>query len=418
MLPHNRHQDGHGNTRLIPEPSLAPSLSVISEPLPAPSLSAHCDYLRVSTTVPLASEDFIQLLEFVAPAHAQYVIERDKPWSAGPGATYFTNRIRGVGFVGGFNKIEREYLDDSGDREVAESYEVMLDFQGEYWEAISNVDMWRKIRGLKYRFKMVCNRIDPALDDSSYKLIPVDQMRSAYDDGDIFRVRKYKVVESRDNPGAKPKITHYYGSRESGKYIRIYDHDGECLRMEVEFKRGFASKIFDIIADLERGMKLDVLNCIDAIKQEENNCNYENSCMDANNMMSNEEWEMELQKLLGALVVGAIDFREKSKVKNSSKACVRDTRRLDFWQEFIDKVGTFWVIRVLKKGRTLLKTLAWLWRQASSTIAMLKVGLGAVDFDWYMSEIVGDGFARMNKWHELQASLIKEDKTIVRLNYV
>ncbi|MDJ0532740.1 MAG: hypothetical protein QNJ70_09630 [Xenococcaceae cyanobacterium MO_207.B15] len=124
----------------------------------------------------------------------------------------------------------------------------MVDFTGKYFQGKTAIDIWRIIRGLCNAYGCHCCRIDIATDDVTYQHIPVDEMVQAINDGNKFYFRTYDHCESE----ADGKITHAMGSRKSDHYTRIYDHKGQFLRHETEFKGKYAQKIIDIIADIER----------------------------------------------------------------------------------------------------------------------------------------------------------------------
>ena len=135
-------KDGSGNTRLKP----------------INTLEAHLDYLRVRKDA-ITYDEFQLTMNFLLD---EYVVEFDRPWSPGAGAVFFPHKVIGTrGFVGGFN------VDDDG------LYSFMVDMPGEYFQGISATDQWRLIVGLNFRYKVKCTRIDIAIDDCTYSIIPV-----------------------------------------------------------------------------------------------------------------------------------------------------------------------------------------------------------------------------------------------------
>ncbi len=121
-------------------------------------------------------------------------------------------------------------------------------------------------------------------------------MVKAYQEGNHFGFQEYQQYQN----------THYFGSRnKSRKLVRVYQRS-DCLRYEAQFRYHHAKSVFREIAHLGLTRRND------------------------------ENWSREIQKTLGNLAIGAIDFRDKSK-GSTSKA---RTKRLPFWQKFINKVNS------------------------------------------------------------------------------
>jgi hypothetical protein len=285
-----------------------------------------------------------------------YVLEIDKPWSPGSGASYFQHRIIGSGGVrGGVTTDEDGHCS------------FMIDFPGEYFTTKRVIDQWRLVKGLNEQYSVKCTRIDLAIDDPTYSEIPVDEMVQACNDGHNFGFRKIGS-HSSGFCGGRQSITREFGSRNGGKMVRVYDHDGECLRFEAEFKRGYAHPTFGEFASL---------------KQPE--------------QMTESLWEMELQRVIASLAVGAIDFRDRGNRQDKTRAGVRDSVRLSFYQKFIDKLKAIHCkIKLNKPLKSIRKTFEWVKRQCAPSIAMICEGLGEYNFKKWMNEILEDGSNRID----------------------
>lgn len=361
-------QDGTSNTRLKP----------------ITGLYCHCDYLRIRRNqIPM--DTFVLLLEFL---DQKLSCEMDKPWSPGGFAVYYENRIEGIeGIRGGFT------VDDDG------CVSVMIDLSGVYFKQLTPVDQWRLFRGLHYTYQMKCSRIDLAIDDYTYSVIPVDEMWEAANARCNFGFRKSKLVDS-GNCGEERAVTMYYGSRESGKLVRTYDHDAECMRFEAEFKRAYSNDIFTRIATLERP---DLFN---------------NTGGDATNIKifhtSDNSWSNTIQKTIASLAVGAIDFRHRRRSDGTTRGGFRDTTRCDFYQLLLDKIEVEPCrVRLHKQPRTIRKSLDWVKRQVAPTLATLAGGLGRHKFNLLIQEIVQEGELRMDKLKQLWELEIKEHPDII-----
>lgn len=349
--------DGQGNTRLIQEKGI----------------KTHCDYLRTRYES-MELGKFTSLLEFFG---VSYDTEVGKPWSPGGGALYYENRLIGThGFVGGFT------LNDDG------SVDCMIDLPGEYWESQDAIDTWRLFGGIKHAYQGMCSRVDLAIDDPTYSLVPVDQMVEAWEQGNNFQFRKYTYIVSGNSP-EEMKATYNFGSRESGRYTRIYDHDGECLRHETEFKRQYAQVIFDEIYELKR----------------EDFGGYDNlrETKEAAYGVEDTPFAIGIQQKMASLVVGAIDFRSREAYKDSSRVGHRDSERLCFYQEYIDKIQASHVrVRASQRARSLGRTVDWFRRQCGATLALIASSFENIrEFRAWAGDFVIAQESRMNKLQRL-----------------
>lgn len=359
----NNSGDGNSNTRLIPQSSVG-SVSVLGEreTISGIELIVHLDALSVKGSLP-AKKKFDELLEFICSITEQQMEFRisESPFYDG-GNEYFSNRVQFThGCVGGFNATDEEI-----------TYCIKL--LGEYFENTSLINSWRLIRGLKNAFNCECTRLDSAIDDPTFEIIPINEMIEADRNGQRMFYKKYKNVTERNHLG-KYYTTHYFGSRQSGKMVRVYNHDEECLRLETEFKRQYARKIFDTISSIER----------------------------------EENLEQELMKVLAGVAVGAIDFRDNSNRNDKQKASIKDTKRLDFWQKFIDLLGKELRVKLPKVIRTVAKVKGWISHQVSATLSALKQGMGVNKFNRYLDDVLFQGAKRISIRHELLIEVLKCD---------
>ena len=403
MIP-QKNPDGLGKTRL--------------------TLVSHLDYLRLFIRL-----DTFELLTeaCVYGMGTQYLFD-DRPWSPGGGHLYYENSvISTVGVRGGWSH-------DS----ISNTYELCLDFSGEFFERKSNVDVWRMVRGYYYTFNARCSRIDIAVDDYTYNMIPVDDIIKETINGNVFGFRNYKFIVS-SNTGRKPSTnstkkpnfintqilnisgsscqidsdaTFYLGSRNSGKMVRIYDHDKECLRFEVEYKRKYAPQVFEALASVEWGDKYQFMS-----KEDEWNVERFDS-MDASlNAIadmrgSKDEHEMQLSKFLGGVAITAVDFRDKNNVKNRAKASIRDTCRFCWWEKFIENIGFQLKVKIPKRTvKTIERSIAWVQKQVAPTLAMLQQCMGAKAYLQFMNSVYSQGRSRLSNY---QLFLIKEYRNFLQ----
>jgi hypothetical protein len=360
-------KDGAGDTRLKPKNQF----------------ETHLDYLRIRKDA-ITHTDFQMLVEFIM---GDCTLEFDRPWSPGAGAIFFPHKVIGThGVVGGFN-VDEEGL-----------YYTMIDIPGGYFEGKNATDQWRLIQGLYHRYQVKCTRIDIAFDDYSYSMIPLAEMIEACDKKQNFGFRNRNKAANWIC-GEKSKDTEYFGSRNSGKMVRVYDHLSECLRYEAEFKRQYAQPVFSLLASLER----DVDNPSSITDKSGNPWNFPSS----------DNWDINVQRTMASVAFGAIDFRDRGTRKDSSRAGFRDSKRVSFYQEFIDKINVIpFRVRLSKPAKTILKTLEWVKRQCAPTLAMFAESFGRHEFNLWMREVVSHGSERLNNQKMLWVKEIERNKKL------
>lgn len=131
-------------------------------------------------------------------------------------------------------------------------YEILLEVPGKPITEITGDEAWELCREL-HQLGMRATRFDWAIDDYA-RGISLTDIRQSYECGGFARVRSMKIWEEC-RAGSSPLLTGFTcGSRQSEKYIRIYDKMIEskgttnCMRFEVEFKGLKAVQIFDEFA--------------------------------------------------------------------------------------------------------------------------------------------------------------------------
>lgn len=344
---------------------------------PRNAFNSHLDYLRFRVDITASELDL--LLTFVGGKYIGY--EPDKIWSPGGATVFFNNKVIGVeGIKGGFNI-----------NEDTQQIDLMLEMTGQYFEGISLINQWRLLTGLHHRFGVTVKRIDLAVDDYTFSKIPVDQMRKAWEDGNSFYFKNYKYIESGTNR-FNLKKTHYFGSRESSKIVRVYNHDNECLRFESEFKRELSNEIFYLIANISRDW-IDEQVGLETIENWVESLHGCNKSIDKESLVKSlhgcgGDFELILQRVVSSIAVGCIDFRDKGSRKDRSKASYKDTVRLSFYQEFMEKVGCEIKVVVPRKKSSIQKNIAWMRRQVSKSLSIIRDGLGSIQFVEWISQLI------------------------------
>ena len=391
-------KDAIGNTRLITESGL----------------EAHLDYLRIKFCC--SGDELKYLFSYLDPVGAFVQIEM--PWSPGGGSYYYENSISSsLGIAGGVSITE-----ETGENSV------MLEFSGTYFEGLSNEDVWRTIAFLRNSYGAEATRIDLTIDDRSYQIVPKNEMIKAWKDGNNYGFRTYKVVGSGTSI-EDFKTTSSFGSRQSGKMVRVYDHKGLFLRFEAEFKRGYSKAIFNLLADISKEYDLsegseepafikaeeaiskfhEAADKSTHIRDLEINFSESHACNKDNPYSShgcNNNFEMSFAQIIASIAVSTIDFRDKSKLKDKTRANKKECPRLEFWQKFIDKIKVCIKIRLPKPIHSIQKTLAWIEKNWSRSLAILYKAVGKEYLENYLKGIIKKGVNRL---------LLKDKKLIATL---
>lgn len=182
-------------------------------------------------------------------------------------------------------------------------------------------------------------RLDVAIDDYQ-KRIDFATMLSALDGGNFSGFRKWSSWQESDGG-----ITLYMGRRMSEKFIRYYDKSVEskgkidAFRLECELRDDRAKAAFKAIVSLH-GESVDEL----------------------------------LPAVIGGLVVGSLDF-----VDRSSGDRLERQDRLVWWRDFVDEVGSRICLSVARARPSLERTLEWVKRQVSPSLALIADVLGGFD---------------------------------------
>jgi hypothetical protein len=164
--------------------------------------------------------------------------------------------------------------------------------------------------------------------------------------------------------------------------VRVYTHKNESLRLETQFRGKYAEVAFEVIATLKRESELD------------------------------EEWTKIVQKTIGGIAIGVIDFRDKSKLKNQKKADKSKTKRLPFWQDFIDKVGVVHLIKIQPKEPDLTmyqEKFNWLEKVTSKLLAIAYHVLGRERFIAYINRLVTVGENKLTKSDRKQIEYLRDN---------
>jgi len=222
---------------------------------------------------------------------------------------------------------------------------------GSALDSLDGEGLGQLLADLLYRFWFRASRIDVAWDDYERRITP-GQVWEYCRAGDVsgFQLitphQDHRVVSGAAVLESDSLAFGRRGSDGSGKFLRVYDKamesDGEqnCIRWEVEYSGDRAAEVFRRLAS-------------------------------ASSLP-------ELGAFLGALVGGCVSFiRRAEGDKNLARCPVHE-----WWQEIVALLGRVSVRRP-KRLATVEQSQAWVARQVSGTLAVLRSALGSEGFrEW------------------------------------
>jgi phage replication initiation protein len=256
--------------------------------------------------------------------------------------------------------------------------ELRVSMSGRYLDNVDMTALAAYLLIVRESYGLRCSRVDVALDDHE-KRFPLELVEKARCDRHYFNVRSTSVVNSDDIYTNTQGQTVYFGSRQSDAFMRVYDKTAESKgarvgnRWEAEFK----------------GKKADLLF--------------------SQWLSAMEDDERRAGKLLVNVVLGTVDFRDKSKGDKNRKRCPV----LPWFAEMCDVLSSAPVrLRVAKPKQSLQRTVDYLKRSVAPSLACLVKAMGC-EFPGYFRKLVSDGDRRMSNIRRK----ISEDADISQLCY-
>ena len=251
-------------------------------------------------------------------------------------------------------------IDD--DDVVEQSGELRVSMSARYLDHVDMSELAAYLLTVKDVYGLRCSRFDAALDDHE-KQIPLSVVEQARCDRNFFNVRTTSVVVSDNITRNEIGRTMYFGSRQSEAFLRVYDKTIESRgkrignRWESEFKGKKADKCLH--------------EWLAAMADDKRTAN----------------------RLLVDVVLGTVDFRDKSAGDKNRKRCPP----LEWFAEMCEMLSAIPVrLRVARPVPTMQRTVDWMKKSTAPSIASLKKLLGS-NFNWFMNDLVADGERRMTK---------------------
>jgi hypothetical protein len=335
-------------------------------------LHSHSDWLTINFQM-LTEPEFKELINLTG--RGCITVEKGKSFSQGERAKTYQNTIHSpIGFIGAYSTYKTETNFDT-------FYDVTISLTGVYFASLSTIEQWELYRDLYLKYSAICSRTDASIDDYSFEIIPVNEMIQAYRSGDYFDFRDYHHETSEKDPN-NPSTVHYFGAEGSKKLTKVYNHKNECLRLETQFRGKYAQAVFEAIATLKREDESD------------------------------EEWSKIVQKTIGGIAIGAVDFRHRSHLKNPKRADKSKTKILPFWQDFRDKVGAVHLIKIQSSKPDLAMyqdKFNWLEKFTSKLLAIAFHVLGRERFIAYIYRLVTVGESKFTKLDKKQIEYLRNN---------
>jgi hypothetical protein len=222
--------------------------------------------------------------------------------------------------------------------------EIVLDIPAIPLMELSEECAWNLCKEL-YALGLECARFDFAIDDYARGL-SFDDIKLAGESGNFSGARTMRPFIEYSS-GQAPIVTGFsVGSRQSERYLRIYDKEiqsrgtdnyTDCIRAEGEFKGNQAKQLFELFVLAET-----VEIALDIAAQH---------------------------------VVGIVDFIEKN------NAHLDRCPRLNWWSKFVNAVGGTKRLRAVTVVRTISTIVNFIDRQVKRGLALLHICQGEIWFD-------------------------------------
>ena len=154
-------------------------------------LHNHSDWLTINLEK-LTELEFEEVINFTGKG--LFALEKGKSWSSGEKAKTYQNTIHSpIGLKGAYNCYQAE-------NSLDKIYDVTISLSGTYFTSLTSIQQWELYRDLYYKYSATCSRTDMSVDDYSFKIIPLEQMIEAYNDGNYFDFTEYNTETDYKDP--------------------------------------------------------------------------------------------------------------------------------------------------------------------------------------------------------------------------
>lgn len=345
-----------------------------------PSVHIHCDYLRMTCNQLVTYEQFTKVKDLLGGDRPWEIIE-DEYFSLGKGAKSYTCRAAqptGIRFL---------YTKHPNEETGEVNYDVVFEMTGRRLSTMQNYDLWQLCVAFKAHGFSRCTRWDTAVDDYENPDL-LRQVEAATEAENCTGFKKFGYYKEGEIGKGKTGETFTLGSRQSSRFVRIYDaknkHGIDAIRWEQENKRKVAQEVFDMFVQYGRAFRQTFLKS-----------DTDPSCWEK----TDDEVSEALGEYMGKMAVGHLDFVDRSEQRQNGQ--VSDLEKLPFWQNFIDRIGGQLKVVIVKPKPTLQKTIDWLERQCVTGLAMTHLALGKKAAYERYQKLLSKGLRKMTKYQEL-----------------
>jgi len=265
------------------------------------------------------------------------------------------------------------------------NYHLCIVMPGGYLSRLGVRNQFRLLCGLWHKFGMAPTRIDLSIDDYKKRLKP-REIWNLCEQNKLAGVRKYQFISSIGKSG-KVCETIYLGSRQSEKFVRVYDtneqHNTDAIRFELEMKDQkaveYVRQTMQIIDEMSAGQ---------------------------------EDWYEIIIKMIPAVIFGAFDlvtFSVNNDRDNNGGRYFRDRIDKNIYlrdsrlQSLIDDTsGGTLKIACGREKPTVERTLIWLEKQVSQTLGVLRQAFGYEKYIKWANSMAVAGTGRHSEKHSIQ----------------
>jgi len=260
--------------------------------------------------------------------------------------------------------------------------ELRVSMSARYLDHVSMNQIAAYLNVVSGVYGLRCSRFDVALDDHE-KQIPLALVEQARRNRNYFNVRSTSVVNSDDTVKNTQGKTIYFGSRQSDAFMRCYDKTVESKGKRIGNR--WETEFHDKKAD--RYLK----EWLSAMESDERTAS----------------------KLLVSMVLGTVDFRDRTKGGKGREKNRKRCAVLPWFDEMCKMLKSVPVrLRIARPQQSLQRGIDWLKKSAAPTIASAVKVLGS-EFAGFFNNLVKDGEDRLTN---VRRKMI-EDADISQLCY-
>lgn len=330
----------------------------------ADSLFVHVDWLAgtIRYSTDKTRDECIEFIE--GYIGEKFHIEPGLPWHCGIPFAHSGRTISGARIA---------WNDPEGDADLLGHLYISL--PGSLLSQVDGRNTWCMSVGLYNVWRFKPTRIDIALDDYA-KMISHTQVAAAIKAGNVAKFDPKKTILTV-NLG-EDGFSLYMGSASSDRRACLYnkaaESEGEldCHRLEARYRDELAVSVFKNWISIESG-----------------------------------QYEALSASYLAGCVVGAIDFPNRT--SNPEEKNLSRLPKLDWWQAFLDRVGSIVTHSRPRVVRSLDRTKKWIENQVLRSLVVVREIEGAPAYHSWMREKMHQAKKNLSSWQE---HLIREQKVV------